>query len=512
MRLPKAIPPRTLLLGGALCLNALAASAGSGAGPTARLDEDANKVLIRASSPQGAPTLRSHSLGPVVLDGVCVGAVESEYYLFAFGDDGYLSQWRIGLQDGDLSPQREIPGSLGVEACAVVDGSLYLLEEETGLWRYPAHPESKPERTLLARFQPHGGLPPEAEDIRQTPEGLVVDGVRVSLPSYPDAFAPALPPVLPRLETTPVFHTGDAADDAAIWRHPDDPAQSLLLGSDKRFGLRVYNLAGQETASIPAGRINNVDLRPVRGQGRLSAVAAGSNRSRQSISLFAIDIDGRVNWLQQDEIATGLDDPYGLCMGAYKESLAVIVNDKDGRFQVWRLTFAGERIAASLEHTFELDSQPEGCVVDDTTGTLYFGIEDEGIRSISLAGAGNGVASTVADVDGRTLVADVEGLAIYRGASGAYLIASSQGNNSYAVFDLQPPHEHRGSFRITADHAAGIDGASETDGLAAANGNFGAGLEDGILVVQDGHNVAPQENQNFKVVSWRDIMKTLQIQ
>ena len=47
-----------------------------------------------------------------------------------------------------------------------------------------------------------------------------------------------------------------------------------------------------------------------------------------------------------------------------------------------------------------------------------------------------------------------------------------------------------------------VDGVSETEGLAVAPGPL-PGFPHGILVVQDGHNVAPAENQNFKIVDWR---------
>ncbi|MGH1558903.1 phytase [Caulobacter segnis] len=38
-------------------------------------------------------------------------------------------------------------------------------------------------------------------------------------------------------ETVPVASTGDAADDPAIWRNPVDPAKSLIVATDKDWGL-----------------------------------------------------------------------------------------------------------------------------------------------------------------------------------------------------------------------------------------------------------------------------------
>ena len=105
------------------------------------------------------------------------------------------------------------------------------------------------------------------------------------------------------------------------------------------------------------------------------------------------------------------------------------------------------------------------------------------------------------------LVADVEGLDIYRGEDVSWLIASSQGDDSYVVYQLEP-WKFVSKFRIGPDYFRGIDGASETDGLAVTNAKL-ADYPKGVLVVQDGRNRAPEEPQNFKVVDWRDIAQLL---
>ena len=54
----------------------------------------------------------------------------------------------------------------------------------------------------------------------------------------------------------------------------------------------------------------------------------------------------------------------------------------------------------------------------------------------------------VAPIDNRMVVADVEGLALAAdGEDGGFLIASSQGDNAYAVYRL-PGFEAVGRFRI----------------------------------------------------------------
>ena len=54
---------------------------------------------------------------------------------------------------------------------------------------------------------------------------------------------------------------GDAADDPAIWIHPAAPERSLVVGTDKRSGLLAFDLGGNQVQYLPAGNLNNVDLR-----------------------------------------------------------------------------------------------------------------------------------------------------------------------------------------------------------------------------------------------------------
>lgn len=55
---------------------------------------------------------------------------------------------------------------------------------------------------------------------------------------------------------------GDTADDSAIWIHPIDPSQSIIIGDDKNGGMMVWDLTGAEIQYIDATkRLNNVDIR-----------------------------------------------------------------------------------------------------------------------------------------------------------------------------------------------------------------------------------------------------------
>jgi 3-phytase len=97
---------------------------------------------------------------------------------------------------------------------------------------------------------------------------------------------------------------------------------------------------------------------------------------------------------------------------------------------------------------------------------------------------------------------DLEGLTIYYGEKGkGYLIASVQGNSTYAIFDRGGNNKYLGSFSIDA---GAIDGVEETDGLDVCSLPLGANYPHGILVVQDGLNYDDMSlsAQNFKIVPW----------
>ena len=104
---------------------------------------------------------------------------------------------------------------------------------------------------------------------------------------------------------------------------------------------------------------------------------------------------------------------------------------------------------------------------------------------------------------------DIEGLALYHGKGGDYLVISSQGNDSYVVVDAKPPYRVRGSFQVSLDAQRGIDGASETDGLDVTSANLGGPWAKGLLVVQDGRKRMPEGNQNYKYVPWAAVAEAL---
>ncbi|WP_442815526.1 phytase [Streptomyces sp. NBC_01207] len=159
--------------------------------------------------------------------------------------------------------------------------------------------------------------------------------------------------------------------------------------------------------------------------------------------------------------------------------------------------------------------QVEGMVVDPDTGDLYAGQEDVGIwkldadlrsparliekvRSFGVPGTWNpGTEECDAGADpgfgGRHVSADVEGLTIWRDPKhpghGGYLLASSQGDDTFAVFDREHGNAYVRGFRIGDAAVPGSpDGSQECDGAAVTSAPLGKRFPGGLLVVQDGHN------------------------
>ncbi len=78
------------------------------------------------------------------------------------------------------------------------------------------------------------------------------------------------------------------------------------------------------------------------------------------------------------------------------------------------------------------------------------------------------------------MTADIEGLTIYYAPNGkGYLMASSQGNNSYAMYERQGKNRYVANFEITDGEK--IDGTSDTDGIDVLGFGLGPKYPYGIL-------------------------------
>jgi 3-phytase len=314
------------------------------------------------------------------------------------------------------------------------------------------------------------------------------------------------------LETSPVPHVRDAADDAAIWRDATDPARSTVIGTDKRGGVAVYDsqTGSQIQYTGVSGEWNNVDLRDGFSLGGESvSLVVASRQDNKALGVWKVVPASRQLVDVTAGITTTLDNNYGLCLGkaggetyAYVNSEAGGGNDA-GEVEQWRLRDDGSgRVTGTMVRTFDVGMKTEGCVVDESDDALYIGEEDIGIWRYSSLPSGGDARTKIAGMPdaGGNLVADVEGLTI----AGGHLLASSQGESKFASYAL-PGGAYEGEFAINVNPSGKPDAVNGTDGIAATAKGLGAKFPNGVFVAQDTRNTKPRANQNFKLVPFDSI-------
>lgn len=305
-------------------------------------------------------------------------------------------------------------------------------------------------------------------------------------------------------ETVPVgTNNADAADDPAIWRNAANPAASLIVATDKKAGLYVYGLDGKVRGFDPAGRLNNVDLVEAADGTVLVAASDRNDVLNARLRLYRLDTTA-AKLVPLGTVTGGSGEAYGVCLWRSAKGVEAFSVLKDGTVAQVRIDLSGTHPVGTIVRSLKLATQTEGCVVDPRSAILYVGEEDAGIWRFSANADASATGELVARADGRQLVADTEGLALAAvGVTGGWLVASSQGDNAYAVYRL-PGMQPAGRFRIVAGK---VGAAEETDGIALHLGDFGPDYPAGLFIAQDGHNGAAA--QNFKLVSWADVLAGL---
>jgi 3-phytase len=261
-----------------------------------------------------------------------------------------------------------------------------------------------------------------------------------------------------------VVGKGDDADDVAI--HPDGYVIGVSKSSEG--GLEVYDLEGNRLQWVQLGKTNNVDLR--------GSTVVSSNRSENRVDILTFT-EGRLEYERSFPVPF---DPYGICL--YRNT--VVVTASEGS-RVEQSSLSGRHLRSFRDIT----SQAEGCVADEKRGVLYVAEEGRGIWRFD-ARPGASPNGTLIDEVGDHLHEDIEGLTL----AGPFLIASSQGDSTYAVYRND---EYVASFRITDSDE--IDGTNKTDGVA---GNPAVDL----FVAHDADNT-DGESSNYKYVRLSDIFE-----
>ena len=148
----------------------------------------------------------------------------------------------------------------------------------------------------------------------------------------------------------------------------------------------------------------------------------------------------------------------------------------------------------------------EGMAADDATQTFFLGEEGAGFYKYGAEPGAGTTRTTIDVVGGGRLSADVEGIAIAYGRvpGDDKIIVSSQGSNTFVVYELAAPHAHTGTFRIVGDGGL-IDNVTDTDGIAVTRLDLGPAWPDGLFVAHDTSNPTSPAS-NFKYIDVGEVL------
>jgi 3-phytase len=316
---------------------------------------------------------------------------------------------------------------------------------------------------------------------------------------------------IPRLK--PLLRLLDDAardqDDMCIWIHPDDPAASRIITSDKKAEhLFVYDLQGRTMQSVATPKPGNIDIRynvPLGGES-VDLVAFNQRRDENLVKVFVVDpADGTLRRVDDGSIVTEPGYGSGLFKSAKDGRLYFIKTFKDqGMVEQLELYDGGDgTIQGDPARSWHI-GQCEGVAAHDASGRLFISEEKLGIWALGGEPEAPSPGELVARVGENGLAADVEGMAVLPlSESEGYLLVSNQGVDNFHVYRFGDEFEFIGAFAI--------EGAEHTDGIAVSGVALGDRFPNGIFTC---HTVGAEGNVKrcpVLVASWKDIADALGI-
>jgi 3-phytase len=286
--------------------------------------------------------------------------------------------------------------------------------------------------------------------------------------------------VAPRLVSEAVRHD---SDDPAIWINPNDPAASLVLGTDKDAdgALYVFDLNGHivhDKVVRGLSRPNNVDIAygVVVGGERVD-VAVVSERYAHRIRVYRLPdmapIDGGGIPVFDGERAR---DVMGIALytRASDGALFAIVSRSDafapteGYLHQYRLVDDGTGMLRGVFTrafgTWSGSKEIEAIAVDDEHGYVYYSDENHGIRKYHADPMAEDSDEQLAEFGGDGFTDDREGISLYQREDGSgYLFVSNQQDNSFNIYaragSSDDPHHHPllANVKLATDESDGSD-------------------------------------------------------
>jgi 3-phytase len=315
----------------------------------------------------------------------------------------------------------------------------------------------------------------------------------------------------PTVVTETVLHD---TDDPAIWIHPTDPKQSLVIGTDKDTdgGLYVFNLQGKiikksETIKRP----NNVDIAyGLTIDGVATDVAVTTERETNKIRIFSLPdlkpLDNGGIPVFEGELER---DPMGIAIYTRPSDKAVfaIVGRKSGPSgsYLWQYELKGTnntKVEATLVRKFGAYSgkkEIEAIAVDNELGAVYYSDEQFGIRKYKADPSLND-NQEIALFGQKDCKADHEGIAIYKAsATTGYILVSNQQANSFMVYAREGSNGNPNDHKLLAEVPTST---IECDGAEATAINLGSPFDKGMFM-------AMSNGKTFHFYDWKIIQEAI---
>ncbi len=315
----------------------------------------------------------------------------------------------------------------------------------------------------------------------------------------------------PTFISEPVKHD---TDDPAIWIDPENPANSLIVGTDKNKdgALYVYDLSGKiirEKTVSGLQRPNNVDIEYGLKLGGIDTdIAVCTERLTNEIRVFRLpDMtevdDGSIPVFEGEALRA----PMGISL--YKRpkdgAIFAIVSRKegptDGRY-LWQYRLEDDgtgHVRGVKVREFGLWSgkkEIESVAVDDSLGFVYYSDESTGIRKYHADPDHPDAPKELALFGANGFVEDREGISIYNvNDTSGYILVSDQQANQFHIFkrEGEPDDPHRHTLikiiKVSTNDSDGSEVTSRT-----LNDSFPGGLF-----------VAMSDDKTFHYYSWSDI-------
>jgi 3-phytase len=284
-----------------------------------------------------------------------------------------------------------------------------------------------------------------------------------------------------------VYDEIDDTDDMCIWIHPTDTSLSTIIAADKAAdNVVVYDLSGTPLQILPlyqsdtgSEQPGNIDVRYgfTLGEELVDIVALNQRASSQGRGLRVYKVDPETRLLTRIDDGVALEHAnYGMCLYKSRVSgrLYYFATAKTQGVEQYELVDNGQGQVAPIFVRRWDQKKCEGAVADDELGFVYICEEGTGVWRYEAEPDGSTEGVLIAAVGENGFKKDAEGITIYFARDGGgYLIVSSQGNDSFMVYDRLPPHAFVKAFSI--------EGVEETDGVDVTNVDLGPDFPYGLF-------------------------------